>query len=95
MQDQVASVARPDQQLIGFARVALEPGQARQVTFTVHPSRLAFYDTQMRFVTEPGGFLFSVGASSGDIRAEQAVTLGGAVAEYQQRAIVATAVHIE
>lgn len=95
MQDQVASVARPDQQLVGFARVALEPGQARQVTFTVHPSRLAFYNPQMRFVTEPGGFLFSVGASSGDIRAEQAVTLAGVVAEYQQRAIVATAVRIE
>jgi beta-glucosidase len=48
--DNVASVARPDQMLTGFARVRLDPGQARRVTFTVHPSRLAFYDPRMRFV---------------------------------------------
>ncbi|HEU4322006.1 MAG TPA: glycoside hydrolase family 3 N-terminal domain-containing protein [Roseiflexaceae bacterium] len=95
VRDEIASVARPDQQLIGFARVALEPGQARRVTFTVHPSRLAFYDPQMRFVTEPGAFTFSAGASSADIRAQAAVTLGGDTAEYLQREIVATGVRIE
>jgi beta-glucosidase len=95
MQDQVASTARPDRMLIGFARVTLEPGQARVVTFTVHPSRLAFYDPQMRFVTEPGAFWFGVGASSVDIRAEQVIELSGTVAEYRQREIVATSVSIE
>jgi len=92
VQDQVASVARPDHMLIGFARVALDPEQARTVTFTVHPSRLAFYDPQMRFVVEPGSFRFSVGASATDIRAEQTVELSGDVAEYRQREIVATRV---
>lgn len=81
--------------LVGFARVALEPGQTRRVTFIVHPSRLAFYDSQMRYVTEPGAFTFSVGASSADIRAAQAVSLGGATAEYRQREIVATRVSVE
>jgi beta-glucosidase len=93
--DEVASVARPDRMLIGFARVALEPGQARRVTFTVHPSRLAFYDPGMRFVTEPGAFTFSVGASSADIRAELTVELGGETAEYRQREVVATRVNVE
>lgn len=95
VRDEVASVARPDRMLVGFARVALGPGQARRVTFTVHPSRLAFYDPQMRFVTEPGAFTFGVGASSADIRAEQTVTLGGSPAEYRQRQIVATSANIE
>jgi beta-glucosidase len=94
-QDQVASTARPDRMLIGFARVALDPGQARTVRFTVHPARLAFYDPQMCFVTEPGTFWFGVGASSADIRAEQVVELGGPVAEYRQREIVATSVDLE
>lgn len=94
-QDQVASVARPDRMLVGFARVMLDPGAARTIRFTVHPSRLAFYDPAMRFVVEPGMFGFAVGASSADIRAEQAVELGGVVATYQQRAIVATAVAVE
>lgn len=93
-QDKVASVARPDRMLVGFARVALDPGQARTVTFTVHPSRLAFYDPQMRFVTEPGAFRFSVGASALDIRAEQTLELSGEVAPYRQREIVATNVDI-
>lgn len=92
--DQVASVARPDQMLIGFARLSLEPGQSRSVRFTVDPSRLAFYDPQMRFVTEPGAFQFSVGASSADIRAEQVIDLGGDVTEHRQSRIVATRVEI-
>jgi beta-glucosidase len=92
--DEVASVARPSRMLLGFARLFLAPGQARRVTFTVHPSRLAFYDPSMRFVTEPGAFTFSVGASSADIRAEQTVTLGGQIAEFRQREIVATHVGV-
>jgi beta-glucosidase len=94
VRDDVASVVRPDQMLIGFARVTLAPGEARRVTFSVHPSRLAFYDPQMRFVAEPGAFTFSVGASSANIRVEQTITLSGAVAEYRQRAIVATQVEV-
>lgn len=65
----------------------------RRVTFTVHPSRLAFYDPSMRFVTESGDFTFSIGSSSADIRgAEKTVTLVGQVSEYWQREIVATRV---
>jgi beta-glucosidase len=93
--DNVATVARPDQLLLGFARVPLDPGQAKRVTFTVYPSRLAFYDPQMRFVTEPGAFSFSVGASAADIRAEQVIDLRGQAAEYRQREIVATRIGIE
>jgi beta-glucosidase len=92
--DLIASVARPDRMLIGFTRVPLASGQARRVTFSVHPSRLAFYDPRMRFVTEPGAFTFSVGASSTDIRAEQTVVLDGEVVEYRQKEIVATRVVI-
>ncbi|PLS78912.1 MAG: beta-glucosidase [Chloroflexi bacterium] len=94
-QDQVATVARPDQMLIGFARVPLAPGQAKTVRFTVHPSRLAFYDPQMRFVVEPGAFRFAVGASAADMRCEQSVDLSGPVAEYRQREVVATGITIE
>ncbi len=92
--DLVASVARPNYILLGFARVPLAAGQASQIKFTVHPSRLAFYDPSMRFVTEPGEFRFRVGGSSADIRAEQTVTLAGKVAAYQQREIVSTIVEV-
>jgi beta-glucosidase len=87
--DLVASVARPELSLIGFARVALEPGRCRRVQFAVHPSRLAFFDEAMRFVVEPGEFRFAVGASAGDIRQERVVALRGGLAEYSQRDVVA------
>jgi beta-glucosidase len=92
--DEAASVARPGRMLLGFARLSLTTGQARKVTFTVHSSRLAFYDPGMRFVTEPGAITFSIGASSTDIRAEKTIVLDGQVAEYRQREIVATKVEV-
>jgi beta-glucosidase len=88
--DIVASLARPERMLIGFNRVSLKPNETTKITFTVHPSRLAFYDKIMRFVTEPGKFTFSVGASSADIRAEATVELTGETAQYHQREIIAT-----
>jgi beta-glucosidase len=92
--DLVASVARPQRMLLSFARLSLTPGQACRVIFTVHPSRLAFYDPHMRFVTEPGAFTFSIGASSADIRAEETVILDGQVVEYRQRSVVDTRVEV-
>jgi len=93
--DLIASVARPHRMLLGFARLSLGVGQERRITFTVHPSRLAFYNARMQFVTEPGAFTFSVGASASDMRAEQTVTLDGQTVEYSQRAIVSTAASVK
>ena len=90
MRDDVASVVRPYQQLVGFTRVELDPGRSASVSFDVHPSRLAFYDENMRFVTEPGTFRFSVGGASDAAGHHAAVSLTGNVTEYRQREIVAT-----
>lgn len=92
--DEVASVARPSRALVGFARIALAARESAAVTFTLHPSRLAFYDPTMRFSCEPGAFTFAVGASRTDIRARATAELAGEVAEYRQREIVATTVHL-
>ncbi len=90
VRDEVASVARPHQQLVGFSRLELDPGETATVAFEVHPSRLAFYDEAMRFVTEPGVFTFTVGGSSDRADLEVIVELTGEVARYRQREIVAT-----
>jgi beta-glucosidase len=92
--DDVASVVRPYRQLVGFARVPLEPGACSDVTFTVHPSRLAFYDADMRFVCEPGRVTFRAGASSRDVRASAGAELSGEITPYRQREIVATRVTV-
>ncbi len=75
--DDVASVARPGRELIGFASASLAPGESATVTFVVASNRLAFHDRTMQRVTEPGTFTFLVGASSIDIRAEATVELTG------------------
>ena len=91
LRDEVASVARPWQALVGFARVSLEAGETASVDFEIHPSRLAFYDEAMRFVTEPGAFRFSVGGASDRAGQFATVELTGPVSEYRQRDVVATA----
>jgi beta-glucosidase len=89
VRDEIASVARPDQQLVGFTKVELDPGDSAMVSFEVHPSRLAFFDEAMRFVTEPGAFRFTVGGSSSTTLATT-IELDGPVTTYLQREIVAT-----
>ncbi len=83
--DDTASVARPDRELIGFARVDLAPGESEKVTFTVPAGRLAAHDRTMQRVTEPGAFTFLVGASSADIRAEVTVQITGDLAVHPLR----------
>ena len=67
LQDPVATVVRPVRQLAGFARIALDPGHAARVEFTLDPSQLALFDRGMRFRVEPGEFRVFVGRSSEDL----------------------------
>lgn len=66
--DEQASVLRPVRELMGFARVELEPGEAAKARFRVHPGQLAFYRGNGQFVAEKGAFRVEIGASSADIR---------------------------
>ncbi len=92
--DLVASVARPDRQLVGFVRVHLRAGETRRVRFEVPPARLAFTDEQLRFVTEPGELRIAVGGSSAEPAAQASVWLGGPVTEHRRAAAEATAVSV-
>ncbi|GAB3279957.1 beta-xylosidase/alpha-l-arabinosidase [Microbacterium lacusdiani] len=52
--DVEATVTRPVAQLLGYARVELEPGQSRRVAFDVPVQRFAFTDRSLTRVVEPG-----------------------------------------
>jgi beta-glucosidase len=56
IRDLVASVARPVRQLKGFRRVHLKPGEKQTVSFVIAEQDLAFYNSSMQLVTEPGEF---------------------------------------
>lgn len=65
--------------MAGFARVPLEPGEERRVTFQLHADRTAFTGPDLRRVVEPGELELSIGASSADIRGRGSVRLTGGV----------------
>ena len=67
IRDEVSSVTRPNKELKGFARISLEPGASKRVTFTVTPEKLQFYNREMKRVVEPGKFQIMVGGSSVDL----------------------------
>jgi beta-glucosidase len=79
--DVVASVTRPVQELKGFQRVSLEPGQRVTVSFDLAVDELAFYDRDMRRVVEPGEIEVMVGSSSADIRLRGSFEIVGEVTE--------------
>jgi beta-glucosidase len=69
LRDIEASVEREVKSLKGFARISLEPGENKTVTFKLDQSHLSFYDVKLRqWVAEPGEFEVLVGSSSRDIR---------------------------
>ncbi len=68
IRDLLASVARPVIQLEGFQRVRLEPGEEKEMSFTIGPELLRMLNEDMRWVVEPGTFRVLIGSSSKDIR---------------------------
>jgi len=70
VRDVEASVPRPMKELKGFAKVQLEPGERKSVSFELGARAFAFYDvTRHDWVVEPGQFDLLVGASSRQILA--------------------------
>ena len=61
---QVSSVTRPVKELRGFRRVSLNPGETRQIEFTLGPEELSFLNREMQRVVEPGTFEVMVGGNS-------------------------------
>jgi beta-glucosidase len=68
VRDLVGSVTRPIKELKGFQKVDLQPGQSREVTFTLKASDLAFYTAAGKWEVEPGAFKVFVGGNSRDVK---------------------------
>jgi beta-glucosidase len=66
--DVLSSLTTPVKELKGFEKITLEPGQTKNVTFTVSSDQLSFLNINLEPVVEPGTFEVMVGASSQDIR---------------------------
>jgi len=70
VRDVESSLPRPPKELKGFKKVLLQPGEEKEVGFTLSMRDLSYYDPyQKRWIAEAGEFEILIGASSRDVRA--------------------------
>lgn len=65
--DPVASVTRSVEDLKGFQKIVLQPGESRDVTFTITPDDLKFYNSDLIYDWEPGDFIIRAGHDSSQL----------------------------
>jgi beta-glucosidase len=72
-----SKVARPREDLRGYKRVTLAPGQTRTVQFSVPASSLAYWNPDThKWVVEADQVKLQVGASSADLRLSKTISVG-------------------
>jgi beta-glucosidase len=91
--DTATAVTLPAQQLVGFARVELEPGVTKTVEFALPLSVLAYTGSTGEVVVEPGPIELGAGSSSDDIRSTATVDVTGDMRVWNggERAFLSTA----
>ncbi len=81
VRDMESSVRRPVRELKEFAKVSLEPGEAKEITFTLDKRAFAYYEEKIHdWFVESGRFEIEIGASSRDIRLCAPVDVEGTTA---------------
>jgi len=68
IRDMVGSIARPVKELKGYQQVTLAPGESKKVSFTISVSDLKFYNSDLKYVYEPGNFKMFIGTNSRDVK---------------------------
>jgi beta-glucosidase len=64
----VASVTRSVEDLKGFQKVRLQPGETKEVTFRITPDDLKFYSSDLKYDWEPGEFIVRIGGNSSEVK---------------------------
>lgn len=73
-----SKVTRPIKTLKGFQKVALEPGESKELRFMLPASELAFWDvSRERYAVESGTYTLYVGGSSMDRQESAELTVDG------------------
>ncbi|MCA6449431.1 MAG: beta-glucosidase BglX [Chitinophagaceae bacterium] len=69
--DPVASISRSVKDLKGFQKVMLQPGESKEVSFTVTTEELKFFNSELKRVWEPGKFVIHIGTSSSQVKSAE------------------------
>lgn len=62
--DPVASVTQPVKKLKSFQKIVLRKGESKDVSFTIGVEELKFYNSDLKWIAEPGEFKVYIGGSS-------------------------------
>jgi len=68
IRDLVGSVTRPVKELKDFKKVSFKAGEKKTVKFTVTSEDLSFYNSDLKWGSEPGEFTLFVGGNSRDVK---------------------------
>ncbi|MEK3659276.1 glycoside hydrolase family 3 C-terminal domain-containing protein [Paenibacillus sp. FSL F4-0236] len=80
VKDVLSNVVRPEKELKGFAKVDLQPGETKQVSFTLDSRAFAYYNVKLKdWHVETGEFEVLVGASSQEILLVESVVVESTV----------------
>jgi beta-glucosidase len=68
IRDMVGSITRPVKELKGFKKIELKKGESKELSFTLSVEDLKFYNSDLKFVAEPGKFKVFVGGNSQEVK---------------------------
>jgi beta-glucosidase len=66
--DPVASVTQPVKKLKGFQKIFLRKGESRNISFTITPEELKFFNSELKWIIEPGVINVHIGPNSRDTK---------------------------
>lgn len=69
--DPVASISRSVKDLKGFQKLMLQPGESKEISFTVTTEELTFFNSELKRIWEPGKFLIHIGTSSSHVKSAE------------------------
>ena len=75
VKDMLASVDVPNMKMMGFEKVMIKAGETVQVPIDVKVEDLWVWNSQGKYVVEPGNFTIYVGSGSGDLRGNATLTV--------------------
>ena len=73
LNDPVASVTRPVKELKKFRKLYLQPGESKEVSFSITTEDLKFYNSNLKWDWEPGKFNIYIGTNSENVKMSEFV----------------------
>jgi len=68
IRDMAGSITRPVKELKGFQQVTLQPGESKKVSFNISVDDLKFYNSELKYLFEPGDFKVFIGTNSEEVK---------------------------